>query len=290
MNSRRLLIALIVALLGGGFYYCQTQVNPVTGEKQHVALSPADEVALGLQSAPEMARQFGGVFPDRGAAAYVKGIGQRVVSGSDAKGSPYPYDFHLLADGQTVNAFALPGGQVFLTAGLLRRLDAEGQLAAVLAHEIGHVVHRHSAEHLAKQQFTQVLVGAAAVAGSDDSSAGRQTAAIAAMVGDVVNLEFSRADELEADAYAVRALGQAGYDPHALLRLMEILQSAGGGASAPEFLSTHPDPGDRITKIQAEIARLQPDGVPADRTEGDAAAFSAMRARVAGEAADPQEK
>jgi predicted Zn-dependent protease len=290
MNSRRLLVALIVALLGGGYYYCNTQVNPVTGEKQHVALSPSDEVALGLQSAPEMAREFGGLYPDREALTYVKTIGQKVVSGSDAKSSPYPFDFHLLADAQTVNAFALPGGQVFLTAGLFRRLGSEAQLAGVLAHEIGHVVHRHSAEHLAKQQFTQILVGAAAVAGSDDPSAGRQTAAIAAMVGDVVNLKFSRTDELEADAYGVRALGQASYDPRALLRVMGILQGAGDGSSRPDFLSTHPDPGDRLERIQAEISRLYPNGVPSDRTEGNAGAFSAMRGRVAGGGPDPQER
>ena len=196
----------------------------------------------------------------------------------------------MLADGKTVNAFALPGGQVFLTTGLLRRLGSEGQLAGVLAHEIGHVVHRHSAEHLAKQQFTQILVGAAGVAGSDDSSSGQQAAAIAAMVGDVVNLKFSRTDELEADTYGVDALGQARYDPRALLRVMEVLQSAADGPSPPEFLSTHPDPGNRLQTIQAEIARLYPNGVPADRTEGDAAPFASIRDRVGGVASDLQRK
>jgi predicted Zn-dependent protease len=287
MNSRRILVALILAVLGGAYYFCNTQVNPVTGEKQHISLSPADEVALGLQSAPQMAQEFGGVIPDREAQQYVRSIGQKVVSGSDAKSAPYPYDFHLLADAETVNAFALPGGQVFLTAGLFRRLHTEGQLAGVLAHEVGHVVHRHSAEHLAKQQFTQVLVGAAAVAGSDDHSSGQQTAAIAALVGDAVNLKFSRTDELEADDYGVRALSEAGYDPRALAEVMEILKQASGRSSRPEFLSTHPDPGNRLEKIQAEIARLYPNGVPSDRNEGDARAFAAVHDRVTGGAAAP---
>lgn len=282
MNSRRLLVAAAIAVIGGAYYYCNTQVNPVTGEKQHIVLSPRDEVALGLQSAPEMAREFGGLYPDPDVQRYVRSIGQKVVSGSDARNAPYPFDFHLLADPDTVNAFALPGGQVFLTAGLFKRLGGEGQLAGVLGHEVGHVVHRHSAEHLAKQQFTQVLVGAAAVAGSDDRSGGQQAAAIAALVGDAINLKFSRTDELEADVFGVAALGEAGYDPRALAELMKVLQQAGGRSNRPEFLSTHPDPGNRLEKIQAEIARLYPGGVPANLAEGDARAFSAIRGRVAG--------
>ncbi len=281
MNSRRLLAAAAIVAIGAAYYYCNTQVNPVTGEKQHVTLSPQDEVALGLQSAPRMASEFGGLYPDRDAQQYVRSIGQKVVSGSDAKKAPYPFDFHLLADPRTVNAFALPGGQVFLPAGLLKRLSSEAELAGVLGHEVGHVVHRHSAEHLAKQQFTQVLVGAAAVASSDDQSGGRQAAAIAALVGDVVNLKFSRTDELEADTYGVGALGKAGYDPHALAEVMDVLKASSGGSGQPEFLSSHPDPGNRREKIEAEIARLYPGGVPSGLAQGDAGAFSAVRERVA---------
>jgi predicted Zn-dependent protease len=290
MNSRRILIALVIAAIGGAYYWCNTQVNPVTGEKQHVALSPSDEVALGLQSAPEMAREFGGLHASRDARAYVKRIGQKVVAGSDAKTSPYPFDFHLLADPRTVNAFALPGGQVFLTAGLFERLGSEAQLAGVLGHEVGHVVHRHSAEHLAKQQFTQTLIGAAAVAGSDDRSGGQQTAAIAALVGDIANLRFSRKDELEADGYGVKALAQAGYDPRALAAVMEVLATASGGSRQPEFLSTHPDPGNREELIKAEIAGLYPNGVPSNLSEGDGQTFAAVRRRVAeGDAAGAPE-
>ncbi len=282
MRSRRLFIAVLIAAVGGAYYWCNTQVNPVTGEKQHVALSPSDEVALGLQSAPQMAREFGGLYPDREAREYVRRIGQKVAAGSDARTSPYPFDFHLLADPRTVNAFALPGGQVFLTAGLFARLGSEAQLAGVLGHEIGHVVHRHSSEHLAKQRFTEVLVGAAAVAGSDDATGGRQTAAIAELVGDMANLRFSRNDELEADGFGVAALGKTGYDPRELAAVMEVLAKASGGSSQPEFLSTHPDPGNRRERIEAEIARLYPGGVPTSLTDGDAAAFAAIRGRVAG--------
>jgi predicted Zn-dependent protease len=281
MNSRRLLAAALLAIVGAAYYFCRTEVNPVTGEKQHVALTPADEVAVGLQAAPRMAAEFGGLSPVQEAQEYVRSVGGKVVAGSEAKSAPYPFDFHLLADHETVNAFALPGGQVFLTSALLERLGSEGELAGVLGHEIGHVVHRHAAEHLAKQQFTQVLIGAAAVAGSDDRSDGRQAAAVAAVVGAVANLRFSRNDELEADASGVKALGESGYDPRALVSVMEVLERAGGGSRRPDFLSTHPDPGDRKQRIEAEIARLYPSGVPAQLARGDAARFAAIRQRVA---------
>jgi len=281
MNSRRLLVGIVIAVIGAAYYFCHTEVNPVTGEKQHITLTPQDEVAIGLQSAPRMAAEMGGLSPVREAQDYVRRIGQKVVAGSEAKAAPYPFDFHLLADHETVNAFALPGGQIFLTAGLFEKLGSEGELAGVLGHEIGHVVHRHAAEHLAKQQFTQVLIGAAAVAGSSDRSDGRQAAAIAAVVGEVVNLRFSRQDELEADAAGVKALGEAGYDPRSLAKVMEVLKSVSGRSGRPDFLSTHPDPGDRLQRIDAEIARLYPSGVPSNLGTGDAAAFSAIRGRVA---------
>ena len=281
MNSRRLLAGIVIAVIGAAYYFCHTEVNPVTGEKQHITLTPQDEIAIGLQSAPRMAAEMGGLSPVRDAQEYVRRIGQKVVAGSEAKNAPYPFDFHLLADHETVNAFALPGGQVFLTSGLFEKLGSEGELAGVLGHEIGHVVHRHAAEHLAKQQFTQVLIGAAAVAGSSDRSDGRQAAAIAAVVGEVVNLRFSRQDELEADAAGVKALGDAGYDPRSLAKVMEVLKSVSGRPGRPDFLSTHPDPGDRLQRIDAEIAKMYPSGVPPNLGTGDTAAFEAVRAQVA---------
>ena len=168
MRSGRILIALVIAAIGGLFYFCRTEVNPVTGEKQRVAMTTEQETALGLQTAPQMAAELGGLHPDETLQNYVEQLGERIVGQSAARGSKYQYDFHLLADPETVNAFALPGGQVFITAALLRRLQDEAQLAGVLGHEIGHVVGRHSAEHLAKAQLTQILVGAAGVAGSSE--------------------------------------------------------------------------------------------------------------------------
>ncbi|HSD71622.1 MAG TPA: M48 family metalloprotease [Thermoanaerobaculia bacterium] len=280
MRSNRLLIAIVIAAIGAGYYYCNQQVNPVTGEKQHVALTPDQEVALGLQTAPQMVEQLGGLHPDPEVQATVEQLGESIVAASAARGSRYQYDFHVLADPETVNAFALPGGQVFVTNGLIRKLSDEAQLAGVLGHEIGHVVGRHSAEQLAKSQLTQALVGAAGVAASSDDSSGQQAAAIAAAVGQLVNMRFGRKDELEADRFGVRFMSESGYDPHALSEVMRILAESSGGSRQPEFLSTHPDPGNREGEINAEIGRLYPGGVPAQLGRGDSRRFSALKSRL----------
>jgi predicted Zn-dependent protease len=282
MRRSHVFLGVVIAVFGLFSYYCHQQVNPVTGEKQHVTISPEQEISMGLQAAPEMEQQFGGELPDSAVQAEVQRVGQKVVAGSDAARSEYKYAFHVLRDPDTVNAFALPGGQVFITAGLLKHLQAEAQLAGVLGHEVGHVVGRHAAEHLAKAQFTQILVGAAGVAASDDRGDGQRAAAVAAMVGSLVNMRFSRKDESEADSFGVKYMSQAGYDPRAMVELMRILKEAGGASRRPEFLNTHPDPGNREQAIEAEIARLYPNGVPADLTRGNEGAFARIRERVGG--------
>ena len=141
MSRSRLVMALVVAVIAVLGYFGNSVFNPITQEKQHVAgITPEQEVALGLQAAPEMMQQFGGPDPDPEAQALVKRVGERLVSRTAAAQSPYRFEFHLLDDPETINAFALPGGQVAITEGLLRKLQTEGQLAGVLGHEIGHVV------------------------------------------------------------------------------------------------------------------------------------------------------
>ena len=245
----RLFIAAAIALFAILSYYGKSSTNPITGETQRVALTTEQEIAMGMQSAPQMAAQFGG--------ALVKQAGRRLVAQSVAAKSPYRYDFHLLADPRTVNAFALPGGQIFLTEGLMRLLRTEGELAAVLGHEIGHVIARHSAEHIAKQQLMQGLVGAAVV-GSGDYN----TAQVAQMVGAFINMKYGRDDELEADALGLRLAAEAGYDPRAMLGVMEVLAKASGRGRQPEMLSTHPNPENRAERIKEAIARNFPNGVP----------------------------
>jgi predicted Zn-dependent protease len=240
-------------------YQCSSQYNPVTGEEQHIAMAPKQEIALGLQAAPQMMEQHGGLHPDPKARALVDRVGNRVVDRSRASETEWEYDFHLLADPQTVNAFALPGGQIFITDALLRRLETEGQLAGVLGHEVGHVVARHSAQRMAKDQLTQGITGAVLVA----SGGGGGEAQLAMMIGNMVNMKYGREDELESDELGVRFMSEAGYDPRALIGVMRILQEASGGAAPPEFFSTHPSTPNRVATIEASIAQVYPNGVPA---------------------------
>ena len=262
----RLIIALVFALIAVAGYFFSTQrvENPVTGEVQRVALSPQEEIVLGLQSAPEMERAFGGLHPDQEAQALVDRIGQEIVADSAAGQTEYEYDFNLLSDSQTVNAFALPGGPIYITAALLNALETEGQLAGVLAHEVGHVVGRHASEQIAKSQLVQGLTGAAVMAAYDPSNpSSAQQAQIAQMAGQLITMKYGRGDELESDRLAVRFMADAGYDPNSLVGVMTILESASSGAQPPEFLSTHPSPDNRIELIQEAIAAEFPDGVPA---------------------------
>lgn len=259
--SPRLLIAAVVALGAICTYFGTRSENPVTGEVQHVQLSKEEEEALGLQAVPEMAAQHGGEIRDAEMERYVEQVGQRVVKRSGAAKSGYEFDFHVLADPQTVNAFALPGGQVFITLGLLRRLGSEAELAAVLGHEVGHVIGRHGAEHLAKAGLTQSLVGAVAIGTYDPDNPNRsaQTAVLAQAIGQLINLRYGREDELESDALGVKFMSEAGYDPRGMVHLMRVLEQSSSGPRPPEFFSSHPSPENRIERLR-KLASSTSDG------------------------------
>lgn len=258
-----------VFLLGGLFsYFGNVDINPVTGEKQRVQLTPRQEVVLGMQSRQQMAQQHGGLFPNETLQAYIDQVGDRLVKSSDARKSPYPFEFHLLRDQKTINAFALPGGQVFLTAALLARMDSEAQLAGVLGHEIGHVVGRHGAEHLAKQQLGGSLINAVGVAASGGQDGGQMAATIAQAASQLVNLRYGRKDESESDRLGLQFMTQAGYDPRGILEVMKILAQAAKGGRQPEFLSSHPDPGNRFEDLTALIQKQYPQGLPPGLEDG----------------------
>lgn len=260
-NGFRIPPTFIVAVVMAGFalckYYAQNSVNEITGETQHISMTPEQEIAMGLQSAPEMAQEMGGLSNKQQAAALVKQVGQKVVKASAASRTPYQYDFHLLADPKTINAFALPGGQIFITEGLLFRLTQDGKslnedmLAGVLGHEIGHVVARHSAEKLAQMELAQGITGAVTMATYDPSNP--NTAYIAQSVANMLQLKYGRDQELQSDNLGVRFMLEAGYDPENLIGVMEILKQSAGPNRTPEFQSTHPDPENRQAAIQAAI-------------------------------------
>jgi beta-barrel assembly-enhancing protease len=255
--SGRLIMAAAIAIFSIISYFGTTQNNPITGETQHIGITPDQEIALGLQAAPEMEAEFGGEDANANDQAIVDQIGNNILQSSSADNSPYQFDFHLLADPQTINAFALPGGQVFITRALYDKLQTEGELAGVLGHEIGHVIARHSAEQIAKTQLTEGLTGAAVIAAYDPNNpSSAQSAQIAALIGQLVTLKFSRDDELEADKFGVCFMNEAGYDPNEMVSVMQILEASQTGNQPPEFFSTHPNPANRIQQIQSDIQNI----------------------------------
>ncbi|MEM8862630.1 MAG: M48 family metalloprotease, partial [Chloroflexota bacterium] len=239
----RLIIGLVVAGFAFFSFLSKREVNPTTGEVQYISLNREQEIQMGLQAVPQMVQQFGGLDPDPEAQAMLDIVGERLVRNSYAVRSEYPFEFTLLADEQTINAFALPGGPVFITAALFNQLETEGQLAGVLGHEIGHVIARHGAQRIAKQELTEGLTGAVVMAACDGGSSCQGTARMAQMVGNMVNMRYGREDELESDRIGLEIMLEAGYNPASMIRVMEILAEASGGPRQPEIFSTHPDPG-----------------------------------------------
>ncbi|MBD0825488.1 M48 family metalloprotease [Aestuariibaculum marinum] len=253
MRSRnfklRLLIGVAIALFFVVKRCSQQEVNPYTGRTQTISMSADKEIAIGLQSAPQMAQQYGGLHPNNQFQALVDNVGNKLVNNSIAKKTPYQYEFHLLNDQNTINAFALPGGQIFITYALFSKLENEDQLAGVLGHEIGHVLGRHSAERIAETEYWQGL----ATAGSVGADIGDMVGSI----GQNTLLTNGRGDELESDDLGVKFMIDAGYNPEEMIGVMEILKAAAGPNRVPEFQSTHPDPDNRIEKIQEAIKKYK---------------------------------
>lgn len=245
----RLLLAAGLAIFAVLSFLGSRQYNPVVGEDQYLSLTPEQEIVLGLQSVPEMMQQFGPEVRDPQVQNLVDSIGADLVNTSIATQTPWEFEFHVLDNPETVNAFALPGGQVFITTALLNELETEDQLAGVLAHEIVHVLARHSAQQIAKSDLTNGLINAVAV-GSGSASA----AQTAAMIGQLVNMRYGREDEIQSDTFGICLMREAGYPLEAMIEVMQILERASGGSRQPEFMSTHPDPGNRVAAIENAIA------------------------------------
>lgn len=253
MRSRnfkfRLLIGVAIALFFV-FKRCgQQEVNPYTGRTQTISMTADKEIAIGLQSAPQIAQEYGGLYSNNEYQSLIDNVGNKLVNNSVAKNTPYKYEFHLLADPNTINAFALPGGQIFITYALFSKLENEDQLAGVLGHEIGHVIGRHSAERIAESEYWQGLITAGNV-GADIGN-------VIGGIGQNTLLTNGRDDELESDDLGVLFMLKSGYNPEEMIDVMEILKAASGPNRLPEFKSTHPDPENRIEKIKEAIEKYK---------------------------------
>ena len=206
---------------------------------------------MGREAAGQI-RQLVEVVDNRDLQNYVTQIGKRLAAQPEA--GVYPYSFEMINE-KEINAFALPGGPIFVNTGTLAVSDNEAQFAGVLAHEIGHVALRHATSQASKATLIQipaVLAGAAIGQGS----VGAELAQLGLGFGlNSLLLRYSRDAESEADALGAHIMAQAGYNPTEMARFFEKL-AAQGGARAPQFLSSHPDPGNRMQAVQAEIQTL----------------------------------
>jgi predicted Zn-dependent protease len=242
--------------LGAALATCAT--NPVTGKKELSFVSESQEIAMGREYAGQVTQEMG-AYPDSGVQAYVDRLGKELAAGTERPGLPWHF---TVMDDPTVNAFALPGGFIFVTRGILTHMNSEAELATVVGHEIGHVTARHSVQQMTRQQIAQIGLIAGAIASDRIAN---NMGLISQGVG-ALFLKYSRDDETQADGLGFRYALNDGYDVRKMVDMFAILQriSATAGQRIPEWQSTHPDPGNRIEATRSRLSRVT---VPLDDTK-----------------------
>jgi len=253
----RTTLALAALTLTTGIIACST--NPATGRSQFNALSPEQEIAMGREAAPELIKEMGGEVARQDLRDYVTEVGLRLAATTEGDNPNLPWKFTLL-ESEVINAFALPGGQVFMSLGLAREMTSEAQLAAVLGHEVGHVTARHINDRMSDHLLVTTIAGVSAAILSDSENAAlRDITPIAVqMGGQMVLLRFGREQELEADALGVRYMTNNNYDPRGAVEVMEILARAMKNDRGLEFMSTHPYPETRVRALGSLINSRYP--------------------------------
>jgi predicted Zn-dependent protease len=237
-------------------------VNPATGEREFMLVSEGQEIAMGREADPQVSAAFG-IYPDTAVQTYVANLGYDLVSVAERPNLPWTF---RVVDDPLVNAFALPGGYIYITRGIMAHFNSEAELVSVLGHEIGHVTARHSAQQMTQQQLAQVgLVAGAVLVPEVQDYLG-----IAAASLQLLFLKFSRDDERQADDLGLRYMSRAGYDPREMPDVYEMLgdvSAASGAGGVPGWLSTHPDPEDRKERMLAQIDTLAVEGTKIRQVE-----------------------
>jgi len=229
-------LVLLLALAG-------CAINPATGRRQLSLMSEGQEIQMGQQADPDIVASMG-LVPDESLQIYVQELGTELASLSERP--DLPWTFRVLDD-PLINAFALPGGFVYVTRGIMAHFESEAELAGVLGHEIGHVTARHSVNQISKQQVAQIGLGVGMILKPEL----QEYAWIASASMQLLFLKFGRDDEHQADELGVRYMGRVGYDPAQLSGVMAMLGQVTreGGGGPPEWLSTHPNPANREAAI-----------------------------------------
>jgi predicted Zn-dependent protease len=247
-NRRRRVLRSALALVAGAAVACAT--NPVTGKKEISLVSEAQEIAMGQQADAEVRREMG-LYDDPELQRYVADIGQRIARISHRPSLPWQF---AVVDHPAVNAFALPGGFIYITRGILPYLQDEAELAGVLGHEIGHVTARHSAQQATRAMGGQIGMIALGIfvpstrPFSDVASAG---------LG-VLFMKFGRDDEREADRVGIEYAAKGGWDPSAVPDVLQTLSRMDelSKRGVPNWLSTHPEPAERVIEARPLVAKF----------------------------------
>jgi predicted Zn-dependent protease len=241
-RHRTLAAAVSLALIAG----CAT--NPATGKRQIMLVGEAQEIAMGQEADQEVASSLG-LYPDDALQAYVAGLGKGLAASGERPGLPWTF---RVVDDAAVNAFALPGGFIYVTRGIMTHLNSEAELASVLGHEIGHVTARHTVSQITKSQLATIGLVAGMIVRpelarfGDLAQAGMQ----------LMFLKFGRNDEQQADDLGLRYMTRRDYDPREMVEVFSVLDRLGqtsGEGRLPSWLSTHPAPANRAQRIQSEI-------------------------------------
>ena len=245
-----------------GLFLAGCTTNPATGRKQLDWPGQEKEISLGAQAAPQFLNDYGGEIPSKPILNYIRAIGHRLAQVSERP--DLPWEFHVI-DSQVVNAFALPGGKVFISRGMLEKFDNEAQLAGALSHEVGHVTAKHINDRMARATGFQIAaIGLGVVGQATDEDLLKYLGVGASVGGSIYLLSYSRDQENEADELGLRYMTRLGYNPLAQAQVMQILHDEDAKDWPPEFMSTHPNPKTRLKKINRLIRKHYPNS--ADRS------------------------
>lgn len=220
-------------------------VNPVTGKREFMLLSEADEIKLGQQSDPSIVQMYG-VYEDENLQKYLNDLGNKMVKVSHR--SQLKFDFKLM-DSPVINAFAVPGGYVYITRGIMAYMNSEAELAGVVGHEIGHVTARHSAQQYSNAQVAQLGLGVGTILAPEFA----QYAGMAAQGIGLLFLKFSRDHERQSDDLGVEYATKVGYDARQMsnfFHTLDQMQSKSDQGGLPDWFSTHPNPADRVVDVK----------------------------------------
>jgi predicted Zn-dependent protease len=235
-------------------------LNPATGKRQLVLIGESQEIAMGLEAHSGIVEQMGR-YDDDEWASYVSEVGKRLAASSERPNLPWNFE---VIDDPVVNAFALPGGYLYLTRGILAHFSSEAEMAGVLGHEIGHVTARHGVNQMSKGMLAQIGLGVGSVVSPE-------VAALSGLAESGVGLlflKYGRDDERQADDLGLRYLLAEGYEPSAMMDVFSMLERVSSGSEGgrmPAWMSTHPPPEARLERMAEALAASDLEGGRVER-------------------------